>query len=124
MRVRSSAPHLLVSDVEKSLDWFVDVLGFERADIWGAPPNFTMPRRDGFIVMLEQAPQGAVLCHGGVRRWDAYFWVVGVDAFAEEVRARGGEIVHGPEDQEAYGMREITVRSPDGHWLVFAEDIG
>ena len=31
--------------------------------------------------------------------------------------------IHGPIDRHHYGMREIGIRDPDGHFLVFAEDM-
>ncbi|MEE4301658.1 MAG: VOC family protein [Pseudomonadales bacterium] len=124
MQIRSSAPHLFVSDVPRTVDWFVDVLGFERPTLWGEPPEFAMPQRDGFIVMVQQCPGVPVAPHGDAECWDAYFWVKGLDPWVEEIRARGADIAEGPVDRPDYGMRELTVRSPDGHLLVFAEDIG
>lgn len=124
MHIRSSAPHLIVKDLQRSVEFFVEVLGFERPALWGEPPEFAMPQRDGFIVMLELARDSASRAHGDVGSWDAYFWIDGVDDYADALRSHGAEIVEGPVDRPEYGMRELTVRDPDGHWLVFAEDTG
>ena len=43
-------------------------------------------------------------------------------AFYESIKNRF-DIVHGPEDRESYGLKEIGVRDPDGYMLVFAEDL-
>jgi len=123
MRVRSSAPHVLVSDLRRSVDWFVDVLGFERPELWGDPPGFAMPERDGFIVMLEQRAGVEPRPHGAVNAWDAHFWSEGVDAFAAELIAVGADVVEMPVDRPEYWMRELFVRDPDGHLLVFGQDI-
>ena len=40
----------------------------------------------------------------------------------DEYRAAGADVVCEPEDQP-YGMREILVRDPDGHLLIFGHDI-
>lgn len=124
MRIRSSAPHLLVSDLPRSVDWFVDVLGFERPPLWGDPPGFAMPKKDGFIVMLEQRSGAEPRPHGAVNCWDAYFWIEGVDAFAASLSEMGADIAELPIDRPEYGMREFSVRDPDGHLLVFGEDLG
>ena len=124
MRIISSAPHLLVSDVPRTVDWFVDVLGFKRPKLWGDPPEFAMPKRDGFIVMVQYCADVAPKPHGVDQYTDAYFWVQDLAPWVEEIRARGAEITEGPVDRPAYDMRELIVRSPDGHLLVFAEDIG
>ena len=82
-----------------------------------------MPSRDGFVVMLNQAEGRPPRPNGLADCWDAYFWVDAVDAFHEAVRARGADIVHGPEVRELYGMKEVGIRDPDGYMLVFAEDV-
>ena len=124
MRIRSSAPHLLVSDLSRTVDWFVDVLGFKRPKLWGDPSGFAMPKRDGFIVMLEQRSGVEPRPHGDVGCTDAYFWIEGVDEYAAALRDAGADIVEEPVDRPDYAMREMTVRDPDGHRLVFAEDLG
>ena len=123
MRIRSTAPHLLVSDLQRSVDWFVNVLGFKRPTLWGEPPEFAMPKRDGFIVMLEQRAGVAPRPHGALGCTDAYFWIEGVDDFASELSQAGADVVEQPVDRPHYGMREFSVRDPDGHLLVFGEDI-
>ena len=55
MKIQSSAPHFFVRDIHVSVRYYVDVLGFDEPDLWGKPPVFAMPSRDGFIVMLNQA---------------------------------------------------------------------
>ena len=52
MKIIASAPHFFVTDLMKSLDFYVDVLDFEKPRLWGEPPDFAMPWKDGCIVML------------------------------------------------------------------------
>jgi uncharacterized glyoxalase superfamily protein PhnB len=51
----------------------------------------------------------------------AYFRVTGIDALAEELRARGADMPDGPEDR-SYGQREIMVKDCNGLILCFGED--
>ena len=51
MKVKSTAPHFFVSDINKSVRFYVDVLGFDEPKIWGNPPCFAMPSHDGFSQM-------------------------------------------------------------------------
>lgn len=121
-RLLGVCPHFLVSDLGRSLDYYVDVLGFDRPPLWGDPPVFAMPQRDGFIVMLNQA-DGLTPRPGGEGTWDAYFWCDDADALYAEVKARGAIVLHPPEDRADYGNREFAVRDPDGYVLAFASDL-
>ena len=123
MKILASAPHFFVRDIERSVRFYVDVLGFDEPRLWGEPPSFAMPSRNGFIVMLNQAKEEYVQPSGPLDCWDAYFWCDDVDAFWSTIRD-SVDVVHGPEDREAYGMREIGIRDPDGYMLVFAHDLG
>ena len=53
MKVIGSAPYLRVSNFMDSLNFYVDVLGFDRPPLWGDPPSFAMPSKDGFVIMLS-----------------------------------------------------------------------
>lgn len=52
----------------------------------------------------------------------AYFHVTGVDALAAAWRARGAEILDGPDDM-VYGQREVVIRDPNGLVLAFGEEL-
>ncbi|MDJ0654566.1 MAG: VOC family protein [Xanthomonadales bacterium] len=124
MKVIASAPHFFVSDIHTSVRFYVDVLGFDEPDLWGDPPAFAMPRKDGFVVMLNQADTMPPSPNGPRNCWDAYFWVDReLDGFSRRLLEAGADIAYGPEVQPAYGMKELAVRDPDGYMLVFAEDI-
>lgn len=122
-RLTGSAPHFLVADVVAAVDFYVEVLGFERPPLWGDPPVFALPSRDGYIVMLNQveARQPTPLGHD---IWDAYFWCDDADALCAQFLARGASIDYGPLDRPEYGNREFGLRDPDGYLLAFASDLG
>jgi predicted lactoylglutathione lyase len=122
-KIIASSPHFLVKDVVAACACYQDKLGFTIPEYWGEPPTFAMPRRDKFIVMLNQV--GCVPPHpnGKEEIWDAYFWCNGVDELFDEFTQSGADIFHEPVNREVYGMREIAVRDLDGYLLVFAEEI-
>ena len=93
-----SAPVLLVADVVKAAHYYRDQLGFAYDRFWGEPPCFCMVKRDGFIVMLSQAPADAQLVpHWQVveKMWNAYFWCDDVEALHAEFVRRGARIDYG-----------------------------
>ena len=123
MKIQASSPHFFVSDLTRSVRFYVDVLGFDEPRLWGEPPCFAMPSRDGFIVMLNQADGKTPRPNGLSDCWDAYFWCDCIDQLHETLISHDADIVHGPEVREYYGMKEIGVRDPDGYMLVFAHDM-
>lgn len=123
MKIVASSPHFFVKDLLRSVRFYVDVLGFDEPPLWGDPPTFAMPQKDGFIVMLNQDKSREIRPNGADgRSWDAYFWCDEVDSFFELIKNRA-DVIHGPRDEPSYGMREIGIRDPDGYFLVFAADM-
>ena len=123
-QIRSVTPILLVADVVKAAAYYADALGFRTPRMWGDPPTFCIPWRDGQEVMLNQVGDSGLVHPNAVQdgRFDAYFWVNDADALFDELKGRGADIVCEPEDQP-YLMREFQVRDPDGHLLAFGHDI-
>jgi uncharacterized glyoxalase superfamily protein PhnB len=48
--------------------------------------------------------------------------VDGVDALHEEIARAGAEILSAP-TTKAWGLREFSLRTPDGHRIVFGEPV-
>ena len=122
-QMRGVAPVFLVRDVVAAHDYYADKLGFRSPRMWGEPPTFCIPQRDGIEVMLNQvSPSDEVRPNSAVDgRWDAYFWVRNADVLFDEFKGNGADIVCEPEDQ-VYETREFTVRDLDGHLLAFGHD--
>jgi len=120
---RGTAPHFVVTDLETSVGYFHEALGFDMPRLWGDPPRFAMPSRDGFIFMLQQAE----LCSNATRSpdrgemWDAYVWVNDCDGLFAEFQGNGAIIAYEPCIREAYDMKEFAVRDPDGHIIAFGQ---
>jgi uncharacterized glyoxalase superfamily protein PhnB len=123
--LRAIAPLFFVADVAKAAAYYRDVLGFAFDRIWGDPPGFCMPRRDGLTVMLSEVddktrirPNGSDGCS-----WDAYVWVRDADALFAAFKAGGALIVHEPVDRDYYGNHEFAVRDLDGYIIAFAHNV-
>jgi catechol 2,3-dioxygenase-like lactoylglutathione lyase family enzyme len=119
------APLFFVATIEPAVAYYRDILGFTADGIWGEPPCFCMPRRDGLTVMLSDVddksrikPNGSDGCS-----WDAYFWVRDADALFAEFKAKGVQVVHEPIDRPFYGNREFAISDLDGYIIAFAHTI-
>lgn len=121
-RILRGAPYFPVADVAETGAYYRDVYGFGLEYSGGTPPVFAVYSRDGCALMLRRvAEPGRIVpteAQGGT--WDAFFWVSGVHALAEELRSRGARFVYEPTLQP-YGVMEFAVRDPTGHVLGFGE---
>ncbi|WP_282605503.1 VOC family protein [Pelagibius sp. Alg239-R121] len=115
-------PSLMVRDLDESLDFYVEKLGF---DVTGRYPDVGEPvwaevRRDGVVLQFfsaESAPEG--LPPRPSLSGTLYIYPQSVLDLAAELR---GHVLFewGPEVMD-YGQREFAVRDPDGYFLAFAE---
>jgi uncharacterized glyoxalase superfamily protein PhnB len=123
-RITDATPVLLVRDVVKAAAYYVDKLGFRVDRFWGEPPMFTIAKRDGVFIMLNQVGAGDDFRPNGAYdgRFSVYVDVNDADAMHAEFQAKGADIICEPEDQP-YMMREFQVRDLDGHLLGFGSDI-
>jgi len=116
LRLRSAAPSLTVDDVEKSLAWYRDVLGFTIKERW---------ERDGALAGVEIVAGSATFYLGqddwkkgrnrakgeGFRMYCST--IQDIDRLAEQIKARGGRLLEEPHD-EPWGGRSFAVADPDG----------
>ena len=93
MKLTGISPVLLVADLERSVEYYRDRLGFE-CEVYGDPPDFAAARRDDATLLLALCadPERIVPNWKIVDNiWNAYIRVDDADAVYEEVQRRGAE---------------------------------
>jgi predicted enzyme related to lactoylglutathione lyase len=116
------SPVLLVADIERSVGYFRDQLGF-RVQVYGEPPNFATADRDEATILLALAHDPAQIVPNWQivdKTWDAYIRVDDADAIYAEVQERGASIDYTIYDAP-HGFREFGVQDPDGHDIAFGQ---
>jgi hypothetical protein len=110
-RFEGAQPILRVADMQLSLHYYLEVLGFRNAD-WGSD-DFTSVNRDG---------AGIYLCRNGQGGPGTWVWigVEDVRQLHEEYRASGANIRHAPRNYP--WALEMRVIDPDGHVLRFGSE--
>ena len=117
LRLRALEPSLTVNDIERSVRFYTEVLGFYLAEEW---------RENG---VLRGVNLRAGVCELGLSQDD---WAQGrdrlkgigmriwcrtdqdIDSMAAQIRAGGGTLAEEPVDQ-AWGVRSLAVVDPDGY---------
>ena len=117
-------PVLIVEEIEKSMPFWVDRLGFVKM------AEVPEGERLGFVILAQHGIELMLQSIESVRKDMPQFVSEGkpsgitlfidVDDF-DDVRKRLGDYpVALPERTTFYGMREIGVREPGGHAIIFA----
>lgn len=120
---QSIAPYFVVTDVDRSAEYYHEQLGFEVGDLFGEPPSFVIVSRDGVELFLRSFPGGAPTPNRAGHRepaWDAYIHVSDLDELFRELTERGARISR-PPALAAHGVLEMEVCDPDGYILCFAQ---
>jgi catechol 2,3-dioxygenase-like lactoylglutathione lyase family enzyme len=118
------SPVLLVADLQRSVDYFSERLGFE-CHVFGDPPNFATAARDAAVILIALSDQPERLVpHWQIvdKMWDAYIRVDDADAIYVEVQERGAGIDYTIYDAP-HGFREFGVQDPDGHDIAFGQPL-
>ncbi len=124
LRMRSAAPGFTVNDIQKSLAWYRDVLGFivkERWDHEGKLAGVEMLAGSvSFMLSQDDWKKGRDRAKGeGVRIYCTT--AQDVDVLAKRIKARGGTLTQEPHD-EPWGMRDFALVDPDGYKITIAAD--
>ena len=112
---------LAVRNLKQSTQFYTDVLGFQR-DFGDGSDGWSFLSRDNFKVMLGECPDEKPASELGDHSYVVYLTVRGLDALHEELSARGAEVTSKPRN-EPWGLKEFSIRTPDGHRIRFGEPI-
>ncbi len=123
LRLGTLTPSFTVNDLQRSLAWYRDVMGFHVTDEW----------KDGEKVLGAQLTAGSVnvmigqddFAMGRDRKKGVGFRIYGstrqnLDRLAEDIKARGGQLLQEPTDQP-WGSRDFAVVDPDGFKITISQ---
>lgn len=114
MITRSTA--ILASDnIDLTLHYYKEVLGFEATWTWGSPPTFGTATMGGVTVMFSLDADLAKKVNG----LSHFFEVDDADAWYGRCLQNGAKIIRQIEDKP-WGFREFEVEDPAGYCLRFA----
>ena len=122
LRLSSLSPSLTVNDLQRSIRWYRDVVGFHISEDWkdGDTVIGVRLRAGSAEVVLNQDD----FAKGRDRKKGEGFRVYcytrqSVDELAANIRVRGGTMTREPTDQP-WGSREFDLVDPDGYRITIA----
>ena len=107
MRITGSNPVLAVHDLERSAEWFCDVLGCDRTD--PDPGNWVFCPAGAVTFRLGRCPEALPAAELGDHSYVAYLTVDSVDDYRARAVAAGAE-VRKPPTNESWHRREMALR--------------
>jgi catechol 2,3-dioxygenase-like lactoylglutathione lyase family enzyme len=116
-------PFFIVENLETSIAFYTDKLGFEIRFIGpDGDPFWAIVGRDNISIMLKAIAPGIKPVPNHTRhewaRWDAYISATDPDALFEEFQ-KTGVVFHQPLKNDGDGLRGFEVADADGYILFF-----
>jgi len=124
LKMSEVSPSFTVNDLNRSLAWYRDVLGFKTDERW---------EQDGKLMGVSLKAGGVTLMiaqddwkKGRDRKKGEGFRLYcatkqNVDALAKKIEARGGKLDSPPTDQP-WGTRDFGLTDPDGFKITIGAD--
>ena len=110
---------LAVHDLATSVDYYTRVLGMS---IDFTPPGWAFLSRGSFRLMLGECADALPAHDLGDHSYFAYVTVEGVDELFAELRTNGATFTQ-TVASKPWGMREFGVRTPEGHRIMFGQEL-
>jgi catechol 2,3-dioxygenase-like lactoylglutathione lyase family enzyme len=117
-RLTAFAVVFTVRDLQASLEFLVNRMGFTEQFRLDDPVSYAIAYRDAVSIHLMPERQS----RDTLGRGTIYVFVPDVDALHQELLGLGCPIEMAPADY-FYGMREMSVRDPDGNRITFGQGI-
>jgi len=120
--IRQIAPQFFTRNLEATLAYYTEALGFECLGTWNDPPVYAIVARDGHRIHFRVADSPARDPDKYADELlDAYLFVENADALFAEYAARGVEFTRALGDTP-WESREFVVKDCDGRLLAFGAD--
>jgi lactoylglutathione lyase len=125
LRLTAASPSFTVADVEKSLAWYRDILGFTVGDRWendGKLMGVELSAGDVlFMIAQDDWKKGRDRVKGeGMRLYCDT--TQDIDGIAARIKAAGGTLAQEPKDQP-WGTRDLSIDDPDGFKITIGRDL-
>ncbi|MDR3709035.1 MAG: VOC family protein [Capsulimonadaceae bacterium] len=108
------ASYLAVEDLDRSVDFYKDVLGFQVDMV---DNGFALVSRNRVSIMFQRTD---TFHRPRLSSWAGYIWVNDVDGSRRELEEKGVTFTDPVADRH-WGTREFEVQDLDGHHLRFGQ---
>ncbi len=112
-----TAPTVPVSDIEKAVKFYTDILGMQKVFENGSPVGFVILERDAAEIHLTLAKG-----HKGSERNVLHLMINDAYALYQHLEKNNVRIIKGLRDAD-YGLRQFVFCDPDGNRIDVGQDL-
>ena len=121
MTIMRAIQVIAVADLAISAAFYRDVLGFTVEEM--GDPGWRRFVNGACQIMAGECPEAMPVADTGDHSYILYLVVDDVDAVHAQLAAKSAEIGKAPRD-EPWGMRELALRTVDGHRIMIGQPAG
>jgi len=119
MKIFCASPVLQISDLNQSIAFYCDALGFTKEFVYGEPSYYAGVKKNDVTFHLCQSEENAQRRGMG----SVYVFCDEVDTYYGGIKAKGA-VVTSPLNTYPYGMRDFQIKDPDGNLIAFGCPVG
>jgi catechol 2,3-dioxygenase-like lactoylglutathione lyase family enzyme len=121
-KIYSAVPVIATDDIDKTLAYYTEVLGFEFDFKYGEPPVYAGVTSGQVEVYFTHDPYLANTLREKNLNPDVFFNVPDADSLFEAHKNNGAEIIETVSDRP-WGLRQYVIRDINGYHLKFAQPL-
>jgi uncharacterized glyoxalase superfamily protein PhnB len=121
-QIHSTVPVVSTDNIEKSLAYYKDVLGFAIDFQYGDPPVYAGVNSGAAEIYFTHSPDFVKLLTDHALHPDIFIWVTDVNQYFNLHVKHGAEIIEAIADRP-WGARQYVVKDPNGYYLKFAQPL-
>ena len=124
MPIKAAVPVLRVREVEKSIRWYAETLGFRANPFPDKPPYDFAIIFAGEVEVMLQCGDPIAEVPPRPYQWHVYLRVTGVDMMGIYGKLQAAGRTQRRLERTFYGMAEFEVVDPDGYVICIAQELG
>ena len=120
--IHSAVPVIPTDDIQKSVNYFVNILGFEPDFMFGNPPVYARVKSGEVEIYFSHDPDLANVLREKNVNPEIFIWVPDAESLFEKHLHQGAQIFETISDRP-WGARQYVVHDINGYHLKFAQPI-
>lgn len=120
--IHSAVPVIATDDIQKSITYYTQVLGFEPDYIYGDPPVFAGVKSGDVEIYFSYDPDLAQLIRNAKVFPEVFIWITDASIVLQKHIDNGATIVEDISDRP-WGARQYVVRDINNYHLKFAQPL-